>query len=162
MAIRFNEAEIQQFLSELKRLPLDYQSKFRPKAKRGHNERELDLTGEDGTLFRLLFRQSQFNLLDFTVIFSLVLPESGQLFRVRRYNGKSHEHTKIIERQKFYDFHIHEATERYQQIGTREDAFALPTGRYSDFEGATRCMLTDCGFKTPDAGQGTLFDEVEP
>jgi len=83
MAIRFNEAEIQQFLSELKRLPLDYQSKFHPKAKRGHNERELDLTGEGGTLFRLLFRQSQVNILDFSVIFSLVLrwtPSFGQNF----------------------------------------------------------------------------------
>jgi hypothetical protein len=29
---------------------------------------------------------------------------------LRRCNGKSHEHTNIIESDKFYDFHIHTAT----------------------------------------------------
>jgi len=33
------------------------------------------------------------------------------------------------------------ATERYQEIGNREDAYAEPTGRYSDICGALQCLL---------------------
>jgi hypothetical protein len=43
---------------------------------------------------------------------------------LRRHNGKSHEHTNQIEAGAFYDFHIHRATERYQELGMREDAYA--------------------------------------
>lgn len=66
------------------------------------------------------------------------------MFRLRRYNGKSHVHTNRIEKEKsFYDFHIHEATELYQQHGMREDAFARPTQRYNDYQSALVCLFED-------------------
>ena len=78
---------------------------------------------------------------------------------MRRHNGKSHEHTNQIEQSTFYDFHIHMATERYQELGTREDAFAEATDRFGDYESALRCLVDDCGFELPLSPQIDLFDE---
>jgi len=55
--------------------------------------------------------------LDFSIILAYCPEASNQLFRLRRYNGKSHEHTNTIEADKFYNYHIHTATERYQELG---------------------------------------------
>ena len=76
-----------------------------------------------------------------------------------RYNGKSHEHTNHIEDETFHDFHIHLATERYQQRGTREDAYAKPTNRYDDFSSALRCLIGDANLEAPSDPQGNLFEE---
>jgi hypothetical protein len=102
-------------------------------------------------------RQSNFNSLDFSIILAVNQPDSNQSFRLRRYNGKSHEHTNKIEGNTFYNFHIHHATERYQDSGFREDAFAEATDRYADFHDALRCMLEDCGFEMPQGSELTLF-----
>ncbi len=161
MAARFSDHEIVQMLRERKHLPGDYQAKLHLREKRGHKERELDLEGEQGSQYRLILRQSNFNLLDFSIILAYSPPASTQLFRLRRYNGKSHEHTNHIETTTFYDFHIHQATERYQAIGTREDAYAEATDRYSDFRSALRCLLEDCGFEHPEGAQKSLFGEFD-
>jgi hypothetical protein len=87
-------------------------------------------------------------------------PKSNQLFRLQRCNGKSHEHTNPIEGETFYDFHIRQATERYQEIGANEDTYANPTNRFADFQQAITCMLKDCGFEMPLDSQGRLFEEV--
>jgi hypothetical protein len=83
------------------------------------------------------------------------------LFRLQRHNGKSHEHTNQIEGNTFYDFHIHLATERYQEIGMREDAFAKPTDGYADFHTALLYMFENCGFKVPPNNQKLLFGEFD-
>ncbi|MGO9060397.1 MAG: hypothetical protein ACLQU2_23895 [Candidatus Binataceae bacterium] len=85
------------------------------------------------------------------------LPENVTgLFRLRRYNGKSHEHTNQIEKNTFYGYHIHTATERYQELGMDEDGFAQPTARFSDLSGALNCMIEDCGFDLPPEQQFKL------
>ena len=71
--------------------------------------------------------------MDFSLILGFFPKNSLQVFRLRRFNGKSHEHTNKLEKETFYDFHIHMASERYQSSGLREDAFALATDRYADF-----------------------------
>jgi hypothetical protein len=136
MAVIFTDQEIAGLIQETKPLPSDYQSKIQTRPKRGHKERELDVTGLSGSEFRLVLRQSLFNPLDFSVILIYRPPNSNQLFRLRRYNGKSHEHTNSIEGDIFYDFHIHQATQRYQEIGAREDTFAEPTDQFADFQEA--------------------------
>jgi len=161
MGARYSDAEITRLLSEPKPLPENYAARIQLREKRGHKERELDLTGTGGTQFRLILRQSDFNAMDFSVILALNPTESNQLFRLRRYNGKSHEHTNHIEKETFYDFHIHFATERYQEIGAREDAYAKPTNRYADYHQALRCMLEDCGFEAPQDTQQNLFGEFD-
>mgnify|MGYP006283680105 CR=1 FL=1 len=141
-----------------KLLPADYRSRIQMRSKRGHKERELEVPGQDNGHYRLILRQSNSNTLAFSIILAVNPSDSNQLFRLRRYNGKNHEHTNTIEGDTFYDFHIHQATERYQESGAREDTFAEPTDRYADFHTALRCMFEDCGFQAPSEAQN-LFGE---
>ena len=143
MAVAYLDQEIESLVQEHKPAPADWRNRTRLRPKRGHEEQHLDLTGDAGSEFRLILRQNKINPLDFSVILGVRVPRSNRIFRLRRYNGKSHEHTNHIEDETFYDFHIHVATERYQEIGTREDAYAEPTHRYGDFRGALRCLIAD-------------------
>ena len=102
MAVTLTDAEIAALIAEAKPLPEDYQQRVQTRPKRGHRERELDLVGENGSKFRLILRQSSFNPLDFSVIIAWLPPQSTSLFRLCRYNGKSHEHTNALESEKFY------------------------------------------------------------
>jgi hypothetical protein len=146
MTIQLTDEKIGSLLDEKKLLPEDFFSPQKLKTKHGHKEYEINITGENGSNFRLIFRQSNLNPLDFSVILVYLPKGSNQQFRLRRYNGKSHEHGNHIEKNKFYGFHIHTATERYQQSGYREDTYAEETDRYADSHGAIECMLQDCGF----------------
>ncbi len=161
MAATYSDNEISALIAEKKPLPANWRSRIELRNKRGHKEREIEVTGEAGNVFRVILRQSNFNPLDFSVILMLNPPETNQLFRLRRYNGKSHEHTNRIEGNSFYDFHIHQATERYQTLGGREDAFAEPSEAFTDFHSAVRCMFRECGFHVPDNHGPTLFGEFD-
>jgi len=156
VAAKYSDEDIARFLRECKPLPEDYQNRLQLRPKRGHRERELDLDGMDGNRFRLILRQSGVNPLDFSIILAVCPKRTNQVFRLRRYNSRSHEHTNHIEKNTFYDFHIHTATERYQELGAREDAYAEMTDRFSDFHGALRCMLGDCGFDVAEKDQMSL------
>jgi hypothetical protein len=157
MAILLTDPDIARLLVEAKPLPTDYQSRLQLRAKRGHKERELDVTGASGSEFQIILRQSVFNPLDFSVILGYSFPTSNVLFRLRRYNGRSHEHTNCIEGGTFYDFHIHTATERYQDAGYAEEHYAETTNRYVDIAGAIQCLIEDCGFELPPGTQGILL-----
>jgi len=160
MAAIFSDEDISRLIQERKPLPEDYRTKIQIRPKLGHKERELDIKGVDGGDYRLILRQSIFNPLDFSIILAYRPPKSNQLFRLQRYNGKSHEHTNPIEGATFYNFHIHQATEKYQEIGAREDTFAKPTDRFADFQQAIASMFKDCGFEMPLDSQGRLFEEI--
>lgn len=157
MSTVYSDREILALLEEQKPFPHDYRTRILLKDKRGHREQELDIEGANGNRFRLILRQSNFNTLDFSIIVAVCPLDTNQSFRLRRYNGKSHEHTNHIERNTFYDFHIHTATERYQELGTWEDAFAEPTASYSDYHGALLYMTSECGFEAPPGDQMSLF-----
>lgn len=123
-----------------------------------HKTGNFDIQGVNNNKFCLILRQSRLNSLDFSIILGVYPPGSNKLFRLRRYDGKSHEHTNPIEEEKFYDFHIHKATERYQEYGTREeDKYAEPTDRFSNYGEAIECLLNDCGFVLPDDPQLSFF-----
>ena len=160
MAGMYSDQEVATLIRERKPLSHEWRSRLRLRPKRGHDERDLDLTGDAQSEFRLILRQSKLNPLDFSIILAVRVPKSNQIFRLRRYNGKSHEHTNHIEDVTFYDFHIHTATERYQQFGPREDAYAEPTDRFGDFHGALRCLIQDANLEIPPEQQGRLFKEV--
>jgi hypothetical protein len=157
MADILTDSIIADLVSEKKQLPPDYHLKIQVRPKRGHKERELDIKGQEGNDFRLILRQSIFNPLDFSIILAYRPPQSNILFRLRRYNGKSHEHSNLIEGTTFYDYHIHQATERYQNIGAREDSYAEPTNRFSEFHQAVSCLIEDCGFEISSGIQTSLF-----
>jgi hypothetical protein len=116
MAIRLSDAEISRLLAERKPLPPDYRERILTKHKRGHKERELDVIGTDGSEFRLIFSAERIQSARLFVIIAYRPPKTNQLFRLRRYNGKSHEHTNTLDGQTFYDFHLHKATERSGRI----------------------------------------------
>jgi len=160
MADILSDQEIRDLVKEKKPLPPDYRAKIQVRPKRGHKEREMDLQGEDGNEFRLILRQSVLNPIDFSSILAYRPAQSNILFRLCRYNGKSHEHTNLIEGGTFYDYHIHQATERYQNMGAREDSYAEPTDRFSDFHQALSCLIGDCGFEIPPGTQASLFEGV--
>lgn len=147
--IKLNDSEIKKLIIEQKKLPENYKSLMRLKPKKGHKERELDIIGIEGHEFRIILRQSEINILDFSVILSYCPQESNDTFILRRYNGKSHEHTNSIEKQTFYSFHMHEATERYQDIGAKAASYATPSNKYSGIDEAIICMLDECGFIIP-------------
>ncbi len=159
MPVLLTDNEIADLIGEPKPLPDDFRDRIQTRAKRGHRERELDVTGAAGNAFRIILRESSINPLDFSVILAWMPPQSNTLFRLRRYNGKSHEHTNKIEQETFYDFHVHRATERYQKSGLREDAFAEANPRYQDFAGALRSMMEECGFELPSNYQPELFEK---
>ena len=97
MAVMYSDLEIDALTREPKPLPDDWRARTKLKPKRGHHERHLDVAGDGGSEFRLILRQSAINVLDFSVILAVLVPQSSQVFRLRRYNGRSHEHTNHIE-----------------------------------------------------------------
>ena len=102
------------------------------------------------------------NALDFSAIIAHAPSNSSLFFRLRRYNGRSHEHTNRLEGTTFYDFHIHMATARYQALGAKEESFAEPSDRFADRHAALACLLDDCGFRRPDTPQLSLLDGLAP
>jgi len=161
MAVRLTDSDIQRLLTERKPLPEDFRNRTKLKSKRGHKESELALKGVDGSEFLLFMRQSEENPIDFSIILTYQIPKSNVVFRLLRCNGKSHEHTNKIEGNTFYDFHIHQATERYQDSGFQEDTFAEPTRDFSDFAGALDCLLKQGAFDVRGDLEFPLFDAKE-
>ncbi len=156
MAVTFTDQEIVTLMDERKTLPTNWPAQVNLRSKLGHKECSINIEGESGSAFRLILRQNRIIWADFSIILALLIPQSNQMFRLRRCNGKSHPHTNHIEGDFFYDFHIHMATERYQSMGSREDTFAEVTTEYSDFSGALHCMLKDGNFVFPPGSQLNL------
>ncbi len=148
------DAEIQKLLHEPKLMSRSFQSPGTKKQKRGHYESEIIISGTEGHTFQIRYRQNARYPTDFSVIL-LYLPERTNIARVlRRYNGKSHEHTNKIERATFYNYHIHTMTERYQrEDGCSEDGYAEETDRYSTAEEARDCLILDCSVTMPDGNR---------
>lgn len=140
--IKYTEKQIEQLILEPKK-PLSDKIKPRLKSKGAHEEQDIDLIGHSGNRFRLMVRKSKINPLDFSVILAYCPSETSKDFRLCRYNGR-HQHTNKIERTSLLDYHIHKATERYQEIGAKEEAYAETTDRYSDSDTALNCILKDC------------------
>lgn len=157
MVARFTDEDIDALLQEAKRVPPDYRAVLgRRRPKRGHAEAELIVGRADGGEFSIRVRQSTSDPLDFSVILAVRPVDSYRLFRVRRYNGR-HEHTNRIERDRFDACHVHMATQRYQERGFDEDAYAEPSDRFYDVESAIRCLIEDCNVQVPEDMQRTLF-----
>lgn len=147
-----SDAEIDALVHEPKITPsgLLPPTKLVERNKHLRREYEVKSATASGNEFMIMVRQNTINRMDFSAILAYKVPGSTAVFRLRRYNGNSHEHTNAIEGDTLrYDFHIHLATERYQQKGPKEDAYAEPASRHSSFESAIRCLLEDCGFNVP-------------
>ena len=155
--IRFSESTIKELIAEPKVISFDPHQTIRWKQKRSHREYEFDVVGSRGHTFRVLLRQNLYNLLDFSVILALLPEDTNQLFRLRRYNGLHGEHCNRIEKDRFFSCHIHEATDRYQELGLKEDAYAEPSNQYREIGEALDCLLSDCAFSIPGDKNIPLF-----
>ena len=157
MTVRLSDQDISDLINESKPLPETYQDLLKLKPRRGHKNADLDIDGVDGSKFRIILRQSDEDQFDFSVILAYYLPDTNVLFRLRRYNGRSHIHTNKIEKDKFFDYHIHRATERYQLSGLDEDEYAETSGSYSDLHGALQRLIGECNFILPANNQIPMF-----
>jgi hypothetical protein len=152
------DAEIDALISEPKNTPVGLLPLSKLIERNKHRRRDYPVTSSTGSgnEFVIAIRQSTMNVLDFSAILGYRVPGSNLIFRLRRYNGK-HVHTNAIERETLSDFHIHMATERYQQRGLREDCYARVSTRHFNLDSAVRCLLEDCGFSAPAPQQSSLF-----
>jgi hypothetical protein len=152
------DEEICALLTEQKSLPENWKTRLRVLPKTGfrHVQRELEIPGGNGKVFRIVLRQNTINTLDFSIIL-MFRDADGTEFRLCRYNGKHpSEHTNRLEKllgkanASFRNqFHIHTATERYQQASLEIDGYAEATGKYSSFDSALTEFLASNGFQTP-------------
>lgn len=162
------DQEIADLIAEPKVVPKILFSKLelRDKTHFQHREKEIDIEGEKGNLFRLIIRQNKQNILDFSIILTLREKDSNIEYNLIRYNGKHPSpHTNKWEKEnnqtnhKFNPaFHIHRATQRYQENGYKIDGYAEITTKYSDFHSALEQFLLECNFKREDEGQPSLFE----
>ena len=161
MDVFLKDEEIASLIEEEKNVDVpisDFTAKFRDK--RAHREYDLLIEREDQSAFKIIVRQGIENPLDFSAILGYIPKGKNDVFRLRRYNGKSHFHSNKIENEPpFYDFHIHTASERYQLSGMKEEHFAEVTDRYADIYGAIDCLVKDCKIVSSDP-QATLFDST--
>lgn len=99
----------------------------------------------NGDCWLIYLRHNQENMLDFSCGLGFIPKGRTKPFMLRRYNGKSHEHTNRLEAaQPFYNFHIHQATEKYQLSSYAAEHYAYPTNLYADIFGAFKSLLDDC------------------
>jgi len=111
-----------------------------------HMQTSITFARSNGTDKWLIYlRSSTKKPLDFSCGIEFISARMQAKLTIRRYNGKSHEHTNKLENMDpFYDFHIHQATERYQRSHHDDDTFAMPTNLYVDFPGAFKTLLSEC------------------
>ena len=151
MDIKYTDQQIAALIKERKVLPDDWRTQL-------NNSNSLYIIGESGNRFRIITNLNEKYPSDFSVILAVIDPKTGAAFRILRYNGMpKRPHNNKIEKQKIYGYHIHSATERYQERGYDEETYAEETDRYNNLEGALRCLIQDTNFELPAQQELTLF-----
>ncbi len=156
------DAEIQRLIEEEKVLPANWQDCLNLKtAKDAQLRNKLEVTGSAGSNFVVYLRRLELDVFCFSAILAYKRLDTGTTFRLRRYNGKDHAHTNKIEMNEIlFEYHIHKATQRYQEGGFDEDQFAEATDRYSTINEAIGLLVDQCGFLRP-VEKGGLFEGQE-
>ena len=140
------DLEIQKLIEDIKPIPYKIINSVKLKAR--EDKRHLIWTykiqSKSENTFVLRIRQNIIHNSDFSVIL-LYEDDGNNLHIIKRYNG-IHTHTNRIEKNKIRSFHIHTATERYQEKGYDAVGYAEATEAYSDWRGALEMMVKDCNF----------------
>jgi len=98
MSVVFTDDQIAALVSEPKPLPRDPRKTLALRDKRGHREQDYIVEGGDGHEFHIILRQSTRNPLDFSAILAVEVPGTNRIFRLRRYNSRTHPHTNRLAR----------------------------------------------------------------
>ncbi len=130
MARILMDEEIAELLQEPKQLAHNWETRLRPHAKSNFKftQRDCEIEGKNGHIFRIIIRHNMVNPLDFSIILNF-RDEDGAEFNLCRYNGKHpSQHTNKLEKSEGLPnssfrnaFHIHRATQRYQEEGLNID-----------------------------------------
>lgn len=156
----YTDTEILRLISEIKRLPINWRKISSIETTGNAICQTVKVTGDEGNLFVLKLRQGTFNINNFSLTLGFQKEGTTTLFRVKRYDGKYKQHTNPIEKESFYNFHIHTATERYQKYGTgEEDKYAIETSNFSNYEDAIQYLIGDCNFVIDPDPQLNLFGD---
>ena len=165
MARILTDEEIAKLLQEPKQLARNWETRLRPlpKSNSKFTRRDCEIKGKNGHMFRIIIRHNMINPLDFSIILSFQ-DEDGTEFNLCRYNGKHPQHTNKLGKSKGLPdssfrnaFHIHMATQRYQEEGLSIDGYAEITNEYSSFDTALRTFVRTNGFSVP-GDEPSLFD----
>ena len=153
------DEEIKQLIEERKDYNDSFAGMLNFKESDGHKKTSIEILRPDGSFFIIKLRQNTNTLNDFSAIIAFQEKGINKDFKLRRYNGK-HEHTNRLENEKFYNFHIHYATKRYQDARRKEESYAEETNRYSDINGVLKCLIDDCNIQVKTDPQGFLFKDL--
>lgn len=123
----------------------------------------IELYGGDH-LFKIYMRQSVLDEDNFSCGVSLVVNGNNDI-TLARYNGSSHVHVNKCDGRRFdFECHIHMANEESLKASKKIENYAEPTNRYTNLQGAIKCVLSDFHIVDLTIGQlieqGGLFDEV--
>ncbi len=121
---------------------------------------DITLSDDNDNTYKMYVRQNKKIANSFSCGIRCILSD-GRDFTLRRYNGPSHSHTNKLEDQKIDKVaHIHQATQRYQEKGLKEDLYAEESDRFSKLSEALNCLCEDCHITDPDhlLPQPELFD----
>lgn len=150
-----SDNEIAQILAESKPLPKNWKKRLEPlpKSKMGHFQRNFEFDGKQGRHYQIFTRKND-NLIDDFSIGLQLLESPGDKYTIVRLNGIGHKHTNKWERKNGdfpYEFknqfHIHMATERYQNDGLRIEGYAEVTTDFFSFDSALDYFVRSFGFE---------------
>lgn len=153
------DEEIDKLVKEPKTLPYNWRTNNPPARNNVEILQTVEIIGENNSTFLLKLRQNAIRNNNFCLTLAYKNIDSGKLFHLKRYDSFA-EHTNKIEKESFEGFHIHTATKRYQEFGSkREDVYAQITDRFDDYENALKCLLEDCNFTVAIDPQMNLFGD---
>lgn len=112
----------------------------------GYLRSKITIYGELGNRFEIHIRENPRIQGDFSIILAFRPVGHDKGLNLRRYNGNSHPHTNAIEGSKIKrgQFHIHQATKRYQEAGHKAEDYAEPTDKYKTLQEAIEVMIVEC------------------
>lgn len=146
------DIEINNLISEEKQIDVETirhahdDKNFRNRQSHSFKKWEHEFHTGNNNVFRIVINRNKRYESNFSVILQYV-DRNKKIYNLRRYNGVHGCHKNIIEKNKVVGFHIHIATERYQQKNLQLEGYAEATDRYTDWKGAFKQMLLDCNFK---------------
>ena len=89
MAMILADTMIESLVRERMPLPVNGRNRTRMRSKRGQDECQMTVSGDARSEFRLILRRNKINVLDFSIILAVVVPQSNRVCRLHHYNKRA-------------------------------------------------------------------------